>query len=184
MVVVVGERRRPGGQVAQAHGAVERLVAQSQRGHGAAAAAGPGSRRLSGASVRPLSASVRHCRATLAFFQRFFARVRGAGAGGGPGPANGCDPPAPRPRSRALARPLLFTCHILKGFSAGRYGFSSTGRYFTYGTGLEFSRCGNLMSLLISTCRVACKNKIESSIHTYLWVDFVKSSRDDEPRRH
>lgn len=38
--------RRPSGEVAQAHGAVERLVAQGQRGHGAAAAAGTGSRRL------------------------------------------------------------------------------------------------------------------------------------------
>ncbi|CAH2242118.1 jg22810 [Pararge aegeria aegeria] len=32
--------RRPGRRLAQAHGAVERLVAQGQRGHGAAAAAG------------------------------------------------------------------------------------------------------------------------------------------------
>lgn len=74
-------RRRPGGQLAQAHGAVERLVAQGQRGHGAAAAAGPGSRRLFGASVRPPSASVRHCRASAAFFRRFFSRGRGEAAG-------------------------------------------------------------------------------------------------------
>lgn len=37
----------PGGGLAQAQRAVERLVAQGQRGHGAAAAAGRGSRRLS-----------------------------------------------------------------------------------------------------------------------------------------
>lgn len=110
-------RRRPGGQLAQAHGAVERLVAQGQRGHGAAAAAGPGSRRLFDASVRPPSASVRHCRASAAFFRRFFSRGRGEAAGQwrrGP----------PRPRD-APASLLLFTCRILKGFSACRYGFSS-----------------------------------------------------------
>lgn len=51
VVVVLARRRRPGGQVAQAHGAVERLVAQGERGHGAAAAAGSGSRRVERASA-------------------------------------------------------------------------------------------------------------------------------------
>lgn len=115
-------RRRPGGQVAQAHRAVERLVAQGQRGHGAAAAAGRGSRRLSGASVRPQSASLRHCRAIAAFFRRFFF---GAGGGGARRRPMGARRPRRRPRV------LLFTCRILKGFSACRYGFSYAS--FTYG---------------------------------------------------
>lgn len=90
----VARRRRPGGQVAQAHRAVERLVAQGQRGHGAAAAAGRGSRRLSGASVRPPSASVRHCRAAAAFFRGFFSARAGAGRPLGQSQRSPASPPA------------------------------------------------------------------------------------------
>lgn len=72
LTVVAGlvARRWPGGQVAQAHGAVERLIAQSQRGHGAAAAAGRGSRRVE--CERPPTKRVRE---TLPCQRGFFPTV-------------------------------------------------------------------------------------------------------------
>lgn len=112
--------RWPGWGLAQAQRAVERLVAQGQRGHGAAAAAGRGSRRLSERNrasahrARPWGTAAR---CTL-FSEVFFGR-----AGAGPRRPMARRPsPAPAP-PRPL-RPLLFTCRILKGFSAARYGFS------------------------------------------------------------
>lgn len=163
VVMVARLAWRPGWQVAQAHGAVERLVAQSQRGHGAAAAAVLGSRRLSGASVRPPSASVRHCRASAAFFLRFFCQRAGAGGGGTCRPmAARCPSPRPPPPSRPL-----FTCRILKGFSACRYGFSSravlhTGRTRTGG--------GSRLRSALQECRfgirVSDKNW-HSTVHSF-----------------
>lgn len=78
-------RWRPGGQVTQAHGAVERLlvaalckVTQRERGHGAAEAAGLWSRRLS--DERPPPERVRE---TLPCDTRFLRRIfLGAGGGG------------------------------------------------------------------------------------------------------
>lgn len=51
LTVRAGARRRPGWRLAQAHGAVERLglVAQGQRGHDAAGAAGWRASRVSSA---------------------------------------------------------------------------------------------------------------------------------------
>lgn len=59
-------------------------------------------------SVRPPSASVRHCRALHAFFRGFF-RARG----GGPAPANGA-PPLPRPRAAPPATPALIYVPYIK----------------------------------------------------------------------
>ncbi|CAB3235382.1 unnamed protein product [Arctia plantaginis] len=93
LTVVTGliARRWPGGQVTQAHGAVERLIAQSQRGHGAAAAAGRGSRRVE--CERPPTKRVRE---TLPC-QRGFFPTDFLGGGGARHTSNGgARPPPPR----------------------------------------------------------------------------------------
>lgn len=70
-------------------------------------------------SARPWDTAVQ----ARLFSEDFFRRGRGRGGAA----TNGSACP-PRP---ALPPTLLFTCRILKGFSACRYGFSSTSR-FTY----------------------------------------------------
>lgn len=72
------------------------------------------------AAERPPTERVREALPRAArFFPRFFLGRAGAGPrrpmARRPSPA----PAPPRP-----LRPLLFTCRILKGFSAARYGFS------------------------------------------------------------
>lgn len=109
-LTVVGRRGRPGRQVAQAHGAVERLVA-GQRGHGAGA--GRGSRRggACGARERPPTERVGEAlpRGARFFPDVFFSRGRGRGRGrGAPGQWR------PEPPRRPHGRPALIYVPYIK----------------------------------------------------------------------
>lgn len=117
-------RRRPGGQLAQSHGAVEGLVAHGQRGHGAAGGRGRGGRARRSDERAPL-ASDRHCPRRALHPHTFFSVFLRCAGGGGASGAGQSRPPPSASLPRLLPRALLFTCRILKGFSAYRYGFFS-----------------------------------------------------------
>lgn len=71
---------RGGGQAGRSRRRMEQSSGWSRRASAGMARPRPPvvGRAVSSASVRPLSASVRHCRASAAFFRRFFRRGRGA----------------------------------------------------------------------------------------------------------
>lgn len=109
----------PGRQLAQAHGAVQRLlvaagvqVAQCERGHAARARG----------DVRPPSASERHCRRRPALFATRFLSAGGGGA-------------AQRQSRPASARPprtaLIYVPYIKRVFRVPLWIFLAS--YFTYG---------------------------------------------------
>lgn len=159
--VAAGARRagRAGAWSSRAAGRAE--PARAWRGRGRRSRVAPSLRCATSAhNARPSDTAVHE----PLFSRRFFKRGRGRGVGADQWLHAAR---AHLPRAPAPARDLLFTCRILKGFSACRYGFSYA-RRFTYGAdsgradSLERRRCARGPRIPISNS-VRLQQKAETS---------------------